>query len=277
MFRPDPNGELRHDAFRLRHDHLCRDALRRADERLPSRAKPALERRRERAVRAVRRTLPFHVGKLAADPRPSLLAVLHRVVTCRSACRWCSTPLAPSGQTVCRDGRTITVDDITVGEALEHDRLGRALPDWQGCRALGPGEVFFMNLTPPDSFARGELAMPRPSSQSVAIQPSGAWVPSFLPAIATHPARRSGSHHARHFRNHLHVVVMVVLFAACGIASAQPVAAAQSTVTSKSDRIERFVAEAALRFGIPTSGSPLSCRRKVAASCAPSHRKVPSA
>jgi hypothetical protein len=46
---------------------------------------------------------------------------------------------------------------------------------------------------------------------------------------------------------------MVVLFAACGIANAQPLAAAQSTVTSKSDRIERFVAEAALRFGIPTS------------------------
>jgi hypothetical protein len=95
--------------------------------------------------------------------------------------------------------------------------------------------------------------MPRPSSQSVAIQSSGACVRSFFPAIAAHPARRSGSHHARRFRRHLHVVVMVVLFAACGIANAQPVAAAQSTVTSKSDRIERFVAEAALRFGIPTS------------------------
>ncbi len=95
--------------------------------------------------------------------------------------------------------------------------------------------------------------MPRPSSQSVAIQSSGACVPSFFPAIAAHPARRSGSHHARRFRHHLHVVVMVALFAACGIANAQPVAAAQSTVTSKSDRVERFVAEAALRFGIPTS------------------------
>jgi len=95
--------------------------------------------------------------------------------------------------------------------------------------------------------------MPRPSSQSVAVQSSGAWVPSFFPAIAAHSACRSGSHHARRFRHHLHVVVMVVLFAACGIANAQPVAAAQSTVTSKSDRIERFVAEAALRFGIPTS------------------------
>lgn len=93
--------------------------------------------------------------------------------------------------------------------------------------------------------------MPRPSSQSAAIQSSGACVPSFFPAIAAHPARRSGSQRARRFRRHLHVVVMVVLFAACGIANAQPVAAAQSIVTSKSDRIERFVAEAALRFGIP--------------------------
>ena len=32
-----------------------------------------------------------------------------------------------------------------MGEALEHDRFGRVLPDWQGCRVLGPGEVFLMN------------------------------------------------------------------------------------------------------------------------------------
>jgi hypothetical protein len=48
-------------------------------------------------------------------------------------------------------------------------------------------------------------------------------------------------------------VVALVLFAACDIANAQTVAAAQSTVPSKSDRIERLVAEAALRFGIPAS------------------------
>ena len=95
--------------------------------------------------------------------------------------------------------------------------------------------------------------MPRPSSRTSAIEHSEARVPSFFPAIAAHPARRSGSHHARRFRRHLHVAVMVVLFAACGIANARPVAAAQSTITSKSDRIERFVTEAALRFGIPAS------------------------
>ena len=95
--------------------------------------------------------------------------------------------------------------------------------------------------------------MPRPSSQSPAIPSFRAYVLSFFPAVAASPARRVGSHHARRFRRHLHVTVMVVLFAACGIANARPVAAAQSTVTSKSDRIERFVTEAALRFGIPTS------------------------
>ena len=39
-------GGWRHDALWLRHDHLCRDAFRHADERLPSSAKAALERRR---------------------------------------------------------------------------------------------------------------------------------------------------------------------------------------------------------------------------------------
>lgn len=95
--------------------------------------------------------------------------------------------------------------------------------------------------------------MPRPSSRSAAIKLPGDYVPPFFPAIAAHPARRSGSHHARRLRRHLNVAIMVVLFAAYGIANARPVAAAQSAVTSKSDRIERFVAEAALRFGIPAS------------------------
>ena len=39
--------------------------------------------------------------------------------------------LALPGQTVCRSGRAITVDGAAMGDALERDRLGRALPDWQ--------------------------------------------------------------------------------------------------------------------------------------------------
>ena len=59
--------------------------------------------------------------------------------------------LALPGQAVCRTDRTITVDGIAMGEALERDRRGRALPVWQGCRAVAEGEVFLMNWQSEDS------------------------------------------------------------------------------------------------------------------------------
>jgi conjugative transfer signal peptidase TraF len=60
--------------------------------------------------------------------------------------------LALPGQLVCRVGRTITVDGITVGEARDRDRRSRTLPVWQGCRVLAEGEVFLMNRQSADSF-----------------------------------------------------------------------------------------------------------------------------
>ena len=59
--------------------------------------------------------------------------------------------LGVSGQTVCRSGRTITVDGIAMGAALERDRIGRELPVWQGCRRIQTGEVFLMNWQVRDS------------------------------------------------------------------------------------------------------------------------------
>jgi conjugative transfer signal peptidase TraF len=59
---------------------------------------------------------------------------------------------AVPGQIICRDKLTITVDGVTVGDALERDRLGRPLPVWQGCRAVPAGEVFLMNRQSGDSF-----------------------------------------------------------------------------------------------------------------------------
>lgn len=56
--------------------------------------------------------------------------------------------LALPGQTVCRAGRTITVDGVVMGVALEHDHLERPLPVWEGCRVLAAGEVFLMNREP---------------------------------------------------------------------------------------------------------------------------------
>ena len=70
------------------------------------------------------------------------------------------------GQTVCRTGRTITVDGIAMGEALDHDRRGRALPVWQGCRVIAAGEVFLMNWQSEDSFD-GRYFGPLPASTIV--------------------------------------------------------------------------------------------------------------
>ena len=59
--------------------------------------------------------------------------------------------LAHSPQTVCRYGLLITVDGFAVGTAREHDRRGRPLPDWQGCRTVENDTVFLMNRDEPAS------------------------------------------------------------------------------------------------------------------------------
>ncbi|UHD46344.1 S26 family signal peptidase [Aureimonas altamirensis] len=59
--------------------------------------------------------------------------------------------LALSGTTVCRNDATIIAYDNAFGVALDHDRIGRGLPVWQGCRSLRDGEVFLMNWDAPDS------------------------------------------------------------------------------------------------------------------------------
>ena len=53
--------------------------------------------------------------------------------------------LALPGQTVCRNGLTIAVDGIDVGQAHERDGRGRPLPIWHGCQTIADGDVFVMN------------------------------------------------------------------------------------------------------------------------------------
>lgn len=59
--------------------------------------------------------------------------------------------LALPGQTVCRSGLTISVDNIAMGEARDRDGRGRPLPKWQGCRVVGDDELFLMNWQSDDS------------------------------------------------------------------------------------------------------------------------------
>ncbi len=71
--------------------------------------------------------------------------------------------LALSGQTVCRNGLTIAVDGIDVGEAHERDARGRPLPVWHGCRVIADGDVFVMNWQSADSLD-GRYFGPLPAS-----------------------------------------------------------------------------------------------------------------
>lgn len=70
------------------------------------------------------------------------------------------------GQQVCRMGARITVDGITMGEALRHDRLGRDLPVWQGCRRVADSEIFLMNWSVRDSLD-GRYFGPIPTSSII--------------------------------------------------------------------------------------------------------------
>jgi conjugative transfer signal peptidase TraF len=75
--------------------------------------------------------------------------------------------LALPGAKVCRQGLTIFAYEHAYGAAREHDRLGRPLPDWQGCRALADDEIFLMNWDAPDSLD-GRYFGPLPTSSIVA-------------------------------------------------------------------------------------------------------------
>lgn len=59
--------------------------------------------------------------------------------------------VAVPGQTVCRKEFLVTVDGRPVGAAHDHDRKGRSLPVWQGCRVVSGAEVFLMNWDEADS------------------------------------------------------------------------------------------------------------------------------
>jgi conjugative transfer signal peptidase TraF len=60
--------------------------------------------------------------------------------------------LALPGQTVCRNARTITVDELAMGEARDCDSRGRSLPVWRGCRVVAEDELFLMNWQSENSF-----------------------------------------------------------------------------------------------------------------------------
>lgn len=60
--------------------------------------------------------------------------------------------VAVGGDTVCAEGDRILINDKHVATRRDRDGLGRPLPRWNGCRALGPNELFLLMEDVPDSF-----------------------------------------------------------------------------------------------------------------------------
>jgi len=50
------------------------------------------------------------------------------------------------GDTICRRGARIFINNRPVGVALKTDRQGRDMPVWSGCKRVGSDDVFLMNL-----------------------------------------------------------------------------------------------------------------------------------
>ena len=93
------------------------------------------------------------VGDLVADQPPlalaRLMAVRHYLPLNIPLLKYVG---AISGQTVCRQGPTVTIDGLTVATALVTDHANHPLPVWQGCRILKDGEIFLLNPSVADSF-----------------------------------------------------------------------------------------------------------------------------
>ncbi|WP_407114124.1 S26 family signal peptidase [Bradyrhizobium sp. LMG 9283] len=100
----------------------------------------------------LRPTKSFHVTELVAVQPPEPLATfLDLNGYLPVGVPMLKRILALPGQTVCRIGLTISVDDIAMGVARDRDGRGRPLPKWQGCRVVGDGELFLMNWQSHDS------------------------------------------------------------------------------------------------------------------------------
>lgn len=95
----------------------------------------------------------LHVDELVAvKPPPALASYMARRGYLPAGLPLLKHILALPGETVCRHGRSITVDGRVVGAALDRDTRGRPLPDWQGCVHVQTGQIFLMNRGVQDSF-----------------------------------------------------------------------------------------------------------------------------
>lgn len=107
-----------------------------------------------------------------APPEPLATSLIERGYIGRGAPLLKRIEALP-GAKVCRDGTRVTVDGALRAIAREHDRFGRPLPRWSGCRIVSDDELFLLNAEQPASLD-GRYFGPLPR-QSVVGRASPLW------------------------------------------------------------------------------------------------------
>ena len=115
---------------------------------------------------------PVGLYRLDTDARPrlgDLVAIAPPAATARMMAERHYLPIgvplmkhvaALPGQQVCRVGAAVSVDGRPAAVAETRDRLGRALPSWQGCRRVRTDELFLLNAAPDSLDGRYFGALP---------------------------------------------------------------------------------------------------------------------
>lgn len=102
---------------------------------------------------AVSPVAPLRIGDLvsvAAPPELERLLVERRYLG--TGVPMLKHVAALGGDTVCRRGKMVSIDGVTIAKALRNDRLGRSLPIWRGCILLARDQVFLLNSAESSSF-----------------------------------------------------------------------------------------------------------------------------
>nr|WP_321272764.1 S26 family signal peptidase [Alcaligenes faecalis] len=79
-------------------------------------------------------------------------------------------PIALAGDHVCARAGHVFVNGVAVARVLNHDRQGRPLVPWRGCRTLVDGEMFVLSTHHAASFdSRYFGPIPRTATVGMAV------------------------------------------------------------------------------------------------------------
>ncbi len=90
---------------------------------------------------SIERTTPVRGDVVVIAPTGALQATLADYGVLPAGRLLLKKLAAASGDTVCRRGVSITINDVAVATAKIRTTGGRALPQWTGCRTLGADDV----------------------------------------------------------------------------------------------------------------------------------------